>query len=51
MTPVLAQEKSYTIDDIYSMEGSRAELIDGRIYYMAPPGRRYQAIARELFLP
>ena len=29
MTPALAHEKFYTIDDIYSLpEGSRAELID-----------------------
>jgi len=50
MTPALAQEKSYTIDDIYSLpEGSRAELIDGQIYYMALPNCRHQEIARELF--
>lgn len=50
MAPALAQEKSYTIDDIYSLpDGTRAELIDGRIYYMAPPNRRHQAIVRELF--
>ncbi len=29
----LAQEKAYTIDDIYALpEGKRAELIDGQIY-------------------
>ena len=50
MAPALAQEKVYTIDDIYSLpEGSRAELIDGRIYYMAPPSRKHQRIAGELF--
>ena len=50
MAPALAQEKSYTIDDIYSLpEGSRAELIDGQIYYMAPPTRKHQQIAGELF--
>ncbi len=50
MKPSLAQEKLYTIDDIYSLpENSRAELIDGQIYYMAPPNRRHQTIARELF--
>ena len=38
MAPAVAQEKLYTIDDIYSLpEGSRAELIDGQIYYIAPP--------------
>ena len=50
MTPALVQEKVYTIDDIYSLpEGSRAELIDGQIYYMSPPNRKHQTIARELF--
>lgn len=46
----LAQEKNYTIDDIYALpDGERAELIDGEIYYMAPPGRKHQDIAGELF--
>ena len=50
MASALAQEKFYTIDDIYSLpEGSRAELIDGQIYYMAPPTRKHQRIAGELF--
>lgn len=50
MPPALAQGKRYTIDDIYNLpEGSRAELIDGQIYDMAPPSRRHQTIARELF--
>lgn len=50
MAPALAQEKIYTIDDIYSLpEGNRAELIDGQIYYMAPPSRKHQDIAGELF--
>jgi len=40
----------YTIDDIYALpDGERAELIDGRIYYMAPPSRKHQRIAGELF--
>lgn len=31
----LQKERVYTIDDIYSLpDGERAELIDGRIYYM-----------------
>ncbi len=35
----------YTIKDIYALpEGERAELIDGNIYYMAPPNRRHQDI-------
>ncbi len=42
----LAQEKVYTIDDIYALpEGERAELIDGQIYYMAPPSRTHQRIS------
>ena len=38
------------IEDIYALpEGKRAELIDGQIYDMAPPSRRHQDIAGELF--
>ena len=41
----LQQEKLYTIEDIYALpEGTRAELIDGKIYYMAPPNREHQRI-------
>lgn len=48
--PALAQERLCTIDDIYALpDGERAELIDGQIYYMAPPSRKHQTIARELF--
>ena len=48
--PALAQDNFYTIDDIYALpDGERAELIDGQIYYMAPPSRKHQTIARELF--
>lgn len=46
----LPKEQIYTIDDIYSLpEGTRAELIDGQIYYMAPPSRYHQKIAGKLF--
>lgn len=46
----LPQERIYTIEDIYALpDGERAELIDGNIYYMAPPSRRHQSIAGELF--
>ena len=42
----LAQEKVYTIDDIYALpEGERAELIDGQIYDMAPPNTMHQRIS------
>lgn len=45
----LAQERSYTVNDIYALpEGERAELIDGQIYYMAPPSRKHQRITIEL---
>ena len=45
----LLEEKVYTIDDIYALpEGERAELIDGHIYYMAPPNREHQKILMEL---
>ena len=46
----LAQEKIYTIDDIYALpDGTRAELIDGEMYMMAPPGRRHQKISGFLY--
>lgn len=46
----LAQGKIYTVNDIYALpDGERAELIDGRIYYMAPPSRKHQEISGELF--
>ena len=46
----LQKEQIYTIDDIYTLpDGTRAELIDGQIYYMAPPSRRHQKIAGALY--
>lgn len=45
----LQQEKIYTIEDIYALpDGQRAELIDGRIYNMAPPARIHQKLIAEL---
>ena len=42
---VVREEKTYTIDDIYTLpEGQRAELIDGQIYDMAPPSRLHQRL-------
>lgn len=39
----------HTVDDIYSLsDGERAELIDGEIYYMAPPSRTHQKISSYL---
>ena len=41
----LLKEENYTIEDIYALpEGERAELIDGKIYYMAPPSRKHQDV-------
>lgn len=46
----LPLQKSYTLDYIYSLpEGERAELIDGRVYDMAPPTRTHQRIAGTLY--
>lgn len=45
----LAQERIYTIEDIYALpEGKRAELIDGQIYSMAPPNTIHQRILMNL---
>lgn len=45
----LAKEKLYTINDIYALpEGQRAELIDGKIYNMAPPARIHQHLVMNL---
>lgn len=42
-------EPVYTIDAIYALpDGQRAELIDGRIYNMAPPKRMHQKLVSEL---
>lgn len=47
----LPQPKLYTTEDIYALpEGTRAELIDGQLYYMAPPNRRHQKLSGELFI-
>ena len=44
-----SQEKFFTTEDIYALpEGIRAELIDGQIYYMAPPSRRHQGLVVRL---
>lgn len=41
----LRKEEIYTIDDIYALpDGERAELIDGKIYYMSPPNTRHQRL-------
>ena len=46
---VLRKERVYTIEDIYALpDGERAELVDGKIYYMAPPSRTHQKILLSL---
>lgn len=46
----LAQEQNYTIEDIYALpDGKRAELIDGRIYDMAPPSVTHQHLTGSLY--
>lgn len=46
----LPKEDIYTIEDIYALpDGERAELIDGQIYYMAPPSRKPQKLSGEIF--
>ena len=46
----LPQERTYTLEDIYNLpEETRAELIDGQIYYMAPPSRPHQEILGALY--
>lgn len=47
----LPKEKLYTINDIYALpDGQRAELIDGEMYMMAPPGRKHQDLVSFLHL-
>lgn len=46
---VLRQDEIYTIEDIYALpDGERAELIDGRICYMAPPSTKHQRLVSDL---
>lgn len=50
MMDALRKEDIYTIEDIYALpDGVRAELIDGKIYYMAPPSWKHQHISGYLF--
>ena len=43
MNRALAEQKIYTVEDIYDLpDGQRAELIDGNLYNMAPPTRQHQ---------
>lgn len=45
MDAVTQAEREYTVEDIYCLpDGERAELIDGQIYFMAPPNTRHQRL-------
>ena len=45
----LKKKEIYTIEDIYALpDGEHAELIDGQIYYMAPPSWNHQKLSRKL---
>lgn len=45
----LRRERIYTIEDIYALpDGQRGELIDGRMYMMAPPNTIHQRISYSL---
>ena len=47
----LPKEINCTVDDIYNLpEGERAELIDGKLYMMAPPSR-HDTYKRIMYLP
>ena len=45
----MKKEEIYTIEDIYALpDGERAELIDGKIYYMSPPNTKHQTLVMDL---
>ena len=45
----MSQERTYTSEDYWNLpEGQRAELIDGRLYAMAPPNRIHQELVMEI---
>ena len=49
MEPDDPQERTYTSEDYWNLpEGQRAELIDGKLYAMAPPNRIHQELLMEL---
>ena len=49
--PLPKEQYKYTVDDILALpEGERAELLDGKIYDMAPPTATHQFILFELSL-
>jgi Uma2 family endonuclease len=45
----IPQERTYTSEDYWNLpEGQRAELIDGKLYAMAPPNRIHQRLVSRL---
>lgn len=45
----LPKERTYTAEDYWNLpEGERAELIDGKLYAMAPPSRMHQELSYQL---
>jgi Uma2 family endonuclease len=45
----LLKNNQYTSEDYWNLpEGTRAELIDGKLYDMAPPSRIHQQLVMEL---
>ena len=45
----MPQERTYTSEDYWNLpEGQRAELIDGKLYAMAPPNRIHQRLVSRL---
>ena len=45
----LPQKQVYTSEDYWNLpDGQRAELIDGKLYAMAPPNRIHQELVMEL---
>lgn len=43
---MLSQKSLYTIKDIFALpEGQRAELLDGKLYRMAPPATVHQKLS------
>ena len=50
MYMALPDKEIYTEDDYYNLPATvRAELIDGKIYYLAAPSRIHQKISSELY--
>ena len=46
---IVKRQGEYTVEDYYALpDEQRAELIDGRMYMMAPPSRKHQRISTRL---